>query len=63
MPETERAWRRSSRCDNAACVEVSLTESAAYMRNSQEPEGVVLQIAPEAWRSFLDGIRRGEFSA
>lgn len=62
MPNNERVWHRSSRCESGHCVEVSLTKSAIFMRNSREPEGVTLQIAAADWRSFLDGIKRGEFS-
>lgn len=55
-----RAWRRSSFCASGECVEVTERDGLVLLRNSKDP-GVVLQYTGAEWRSFLGGIRAGEF--
>jgi predicted secreted Zn-dependent protease len=56
-------WKRSSRCDNRSgnCVEVAALPGATAVRDSADPEGPVLVYARNAWRAFVDGVKRGEF--
>jgi hypothetical protein len=51
-------WRRA--CGNAACVEVALADQV-HVRNSQDPAGPRLVFAPQAWTSFVKGLREGSF--
>lgn len=53
-------WRKSTRCETSACVEVATGGSLVGLRNSTLPE-VHLSIDASAWRQFIDGVRTGEF--
>lgn len=55
-----RAWRKSTRCETAACVEVATDGQLVGLRNSTKPE-VELMIDAASWRLFIDGVRGGEF--
>jgi len=54
-----RTWRRSSRCSNAACIEIALSTTIVSLRDSEDPAGNRLDFAAPAWRAFLDEIRNG----
>lgn len=60
-PTTQRLFRRSSRCDAGACVEVSVGDPI-LVRNSTEPDQIV-RFTKEEWRVFVAGVRMGEFGA
>lgn len=63
MPITPKPliWRRSSRCGNAACVEVAQTPTAVHLRDSTQPDGPQIVLPPATFRAFLAQIRAGEF--
>jgi Domain of unknown function (DUF397) len=54
-------WRRSSRCDTGACVEVAHIDGTIAIRNSQDIDGPVLIFNAEEWAAFVTGVRDGEF--
>ncbi len=54
-------WRRSTRCDSGACVEVAFENGTVAMRDAKHVDGPVLTFTDQAWTTFLDGIRTGEF--
>jgi hypothetical protein len=53
-------WRRSTRCSDANCVEVSTGEGFVRVRNSAEP-GVELPLTAEQWRSLVDAVKADAF--
>lgn len=55
------AWRRSSLCDSAACVEVTLIGEDIAVRDSKNPDGPILKFTREEWIAFQAGIRNGDF--
>ncbi len=58
-------WRKSSRSNHGAegdCVEVAGLGDEVALRDSKNFSGPVLAITRAEWRSFLGGIRAGEFS-
>jgi hypothetical protein len=56
------AWRRSTRCGTNACVEVSMGgEGSNLMRDSKLKASPILAFGDQAWVSFLDGIRAGDY--
>lgn len=55
-------WRKSSRCETSACVEVLvLPDGGVAVRDSKDPNGPVLSFTPEEWSAFTAGVRAGEF--
>lgn len=53
-------WRRSGRCEGGHCVEIALRDGGVAMRNSTAPD-LQLRLSADAWRSFVAGLRTGEF--
>jgi hypothetical protein len=53
-------WRRSTRCESGACVEVRRLGDEVQLRNSTRPEHS-LGFSREAWREFRQGVLVGEF--
>lgn len=61
MPELERAWRKSSRSQYNACVEVCFAGERIPVRNSRDPDGPVLEFTAREWDAFVEGVKLGEF--
>lgn len=62
--EVAAGWRKSSYSSGGGgqCVEVaSLADRLIGMRDSKDPEGPMLSVAPGAWESLLTGIKAGAF--
>jgi hypothetical protein len=60
--EVTAAWRTSSYSGsgNSECVEVApLVDRLVAMRDSKDPDGPMLSIAPGAWTSLLSDIKGG----
>ncbi|MEU9041067.1 MULTISPECIES: DUF397 domain-containing protein [unclassified Kitasatospora] len=49
------SWRKSSYsgAEGGDCVEVALTDIAVQVRDSKDPEGPVLKVAPASWAAFV----------
>ena len=46
-------WRKSVRSMNAGnCVEVAADSGAVLVRDSRDPDGLVVRFPAEAWRAF-----------
>jgi uncharacterized protein DUF397 len=43
------------------CVEVGEANAVAYVRDSKDPEGLVLRFNREEWIAFIAGVKDGEF--
>lgn len=57
----ELRWRRSTRSgggNNDNCVEVATTPNLILVRDSKDPAGPILTVAPADWRSFLVRFRQ-----
>lgn len=61
MPELERAWRKSSRSQYNACVEVCFLDDRVPLRNSRDPDGPVIVFTAPEWDAFVEGVKLGEF--
>ena len=56
------AWRMSTRCDGGGeSVEVAMTAGAVGVRDSKDPSGPVLVYSTEAWCTFVNAVKRGDF--
>ena len=55
------AWRKSSRCGNATCVEVAKVDDQYLIRDSKNPDAAALSFTEEEWNAFVAGVTAGEF--
>jgi hypothetical protein len=63
-PDLSRAvWRKSRHSANGGnCVEVARNlPGVVGVRDSKNPRGPALAVAPAAWSQFIRGIKDGEF--
>ena len=61
LPQLESAWRKSSRSQFSACVEVCFVGDRVPLRNSRDPDGPVLVFTAREWDAFVAGVKLGEF--
>jgi hypothetical protein len=61
LPEFECPWRKSSRSQYNACVEVCFVGESVPLRNSRDPDGPVLVFTAPEWDAFVAGVKLGEF--
>jgi Domain of unknown function (DUF397) len=58
--EGDRAliWRKSSYSGNngGQCVEIA-TRGVVLVRDSKDPHGAVLKVAPEMWQEFIKHLK------
>jgi Domain of unknown function (DUF397) len=57
--DTTLVWRKSGRCDNAACVEVAQLAAGVALRDSTLPDGPSLSFSRHDWASFVADLRFG----
>jgi Domain of unknown function (DUF397) len=57
------AWRVSTLCDSASCVEIAISEDQELvaMRDSKLRLGSPLIFQANEWQDFLTGVRNGDF--
>lgn len=53
-------WTKSTKCDTANCVEVSVGDRNVVVRNSRVKTTYVT-FTPEEWKVFIEGAKAGEF--
>lgn len=54
-------WFKSTRCSDAACVEVAvLGADFVALRDSKRPEQPFLRFDRSAWATFIEGIKAGD---
>jgi hypothetical protein len=60
---TDTPWVKATRSggNGGACVEVRRRDGNIQVRDSKNPEGLVLTFTPAEWDAFVDGATKGEF--
>lgn len=53
-------WHRSSSCADGQCVEARRVDDDVQVRDSEQH---VVEFSAQAWREFVEGVKRGEFDA
>ena len=61
MKEPGIAWRKSTASQNSGCVEVAAVNGWLLIRDSANPDGVILRLSPAAWSAFLTHARTKDF--
>jgi hypothetical protein len=51
-------WRKSSRCEGGACIEVAVRGNAILLRSSTDPDGPILAFTPAAWQDLIVGLKQ-----
>ena len=51
------AWRKSTASNTGDCVQVAAVGGSVLIRDSANPDGVVLSLSPAAWSAFLAHAR------
>ena len=54
-------WRRSTKSGSGNCVEVAVVDGSVLIRDSANPNGVVLRLPPAAWSALLVHARSTDF--
>jgi hypothetical protein len=54
-------WRRSSKCDGGACVEVAELNTVIMIRDTNEPDHTPLAVSRDVWQVFVSRVRAGHF--
>ena len=60
-PRPPVRWRTSSYSDRGNCVAVALLDGDVAVRNSNHPDAGTVHVAPPVLRTWIDGIKAGEF--
>jgi hypothetical protein len=54
-------WRKASHSAKENCVEVAFMDGQVALRDSKDRHGPVLLFSAAEWRSFVHGVKAGEF--
>jgi hypothetical protein len=58
---TRPGWRKSSYSsgNGGNCVEAASLVTGLLVRDSKDPDGPALAIAPQAWKTFTNRVKTG----
>jgi len=57
-------FRKSKRCyDDHTCVEVAIKDGCVGVRDSKQSNSPVLGFTTDEWKTFIAGVKAGEFDA
>jgi Domain of unknown function (DUF397) len=59
--EAGESWVKSSLSTSGGCLEVRRRSTEVLVRDSKDPDGVVLSFEPAAFAQFLQAVKSGEF--
>lgn len=58
---TPRHWRKPSRCNHNACLEVAGTAGGVDIRDSKHPGGPVLSFTREEFAAHIAAAKQGDY--
>lgn len=62
MDLSRAEWRTSTRSGSSGnCVEVANLPGLVALRDSKDPAGPILIFTPTAWKTFISGVKAGDF--
>jgi hypothetical protein len=61
VPAGEPVWRKANCCASGECVEVTWWDDTTFLRDSKLANSSTLRCTTLEWRSFILGIKAGEF--
>jgi hypothetical protein len=57
-------WKKSTASAQVNCVEVAVSPNfVIHMRDSKDPDGVMLAFSARGWEGFVSELRSGQFAA
>jgi hypothetical protein len=57
----ELSWRVARHCDAGSCVRVATRGDMVVIGDTKNPDGPILAYDRGEWRTFVEGIRQGDF--
>jgi len=54
-------WHISRACESGACVRIARRGDSVLIGNTNDPDGPVSECTVDEWRSFLAGVKMGDF--
>ena len=57
----ELAWRVARQCNGGACVRVAADGDTVVIGDTKNPDGPVLSYSVAEFRTFVEGVRQGDF--
>ncbi len=61
LNQTTLEWRKSTWSNSGDCVEVAFASGSVFVRDSKDPNGLVLSFTSSEWAAFLAGASGDEF--
>ena len=55
------SWRTALRCNGGDCVRIAPSGEMIVIGDSKNPDGPFLKYSRAEWKTFVEGIRQGDF--
>lgn len=57
----ELSWRAARHCESGGCVQIAPSGDMVVIGKSKSPDDPVLAYSRSEWRTFVEGIKQGDF--